>query len=196
MLTFDKATHTYRWNGEIVPSVTTIMGKLRDFARIPDDVLAHASDRGTDTHDACHLDDDGVLDESTVSAEVQPYLDAWRLFRQREKPLWTVSEEPLYSTVARYASTTDRFGFVFEGEATVEIKTTVALHPCFGVQLAGYERLLKDAGKATPETKLRRYAVQLKRDGKYVVKEYADQFDHVAFASCLSIYNWRAKHGC
>ena len=188
---FDEASHTYTVDGVAVPSVTQIMGGLRDFAGIPEWVLAAAAVRGDAAHRACALLDLDDLDESTVAPKVAPYLDGWRLFSQREKPEWALVERPLYDPTNRYAGTPDRAGWALDGWGVFEIKTTAQLHPAFGVQLAGYHRLVCVDADFEPAT--RRYVVQLLPNGKYRVEQYKDPLDEVVFASCLAINHWRRR---
>ena len=50
MLTFDAEKHEYRWNGQLVPGVTSILEPLTDFSFVPPDVLRAAQDFGTAVH--------------------------------------------------------------------------------------------------------------------------------------------------
>ena len=46
MLTFDEPSHTYRWQGQVVRSVTQYLERLHSFAGVPVDVLEAAKKRG------------------------------------------------------------------------------------------------------------------------------------------------------
>lgn len=189
---FDEATHTYTVDGVVVPSVSAVMGPLRDFAGIPQAVLDAAAERGTAIHRACALLDLDDLDESTVGSEIAGYVDGWRRFTADHKPEWALIERPLYDPVNRYAGTPDRAGWVLDGWAVVEIKSTAELHPAFGVQLAGYHRLVTVGADFDPQV-TKRYVVQLLPSGKYRLGEFVDKLDEVVFASCLAINHWRSR---
>lgn len=193
MISFDPDSHTYSVAGVIVPSVTEIMGGLRDFGGIPAHILDAAASRGTDVHIACALADRDDLDESSISGDLIGYVDAWRDFTRREAPEWALIEQPLYDAANGYAGTPDRAGYVRDGYAVVEVKTTAQLHPSFGVQLAGYHRLVAVGADFDP-TVTRRMVVQLKPNGTYRIEYYADPLDEVVFASCLAIHHWRKRH--
>lgn len=186
-LTFDEATHTYRFGGNVVPGVTSVLAPLTNFDRVPPHVLAAAADFGKAVHRACELDDLGELDESTLDPALAPYLQAWRQFSADHEVQWLQIEQPTYNATMRYAGTPDRVGNV-NGKATVvDIKSTAQLYPSVGPQLAAYAQALQ-----LPYAD--RLAVQLKSDGTYVAKPYTDPTDWPVFASLLTLRNWCAHH--
>lgn len=185
--TFDEATHTYRFNGNVVPGVTSVLAPLTDFSRVPPHVLKAASDFGTAVHLACELDDLSILDEDQLDPALMPYLDGWRKFSQDYAVEWECIEEPVYHATMNYAGTLDRFGKV-KGEFTVvDIKSTAQLYPSVGPQLAAY-------ANAKGHQFAKRLAVQLKADGTYVAKPYTDPTDWPVFASLLTLRNWCARN--
>lgn len=186
VLTFDEATHTYRFGGQVVPGVTSILSPLTDFSRVPPHVLQAASDFGKAVHLACELDDLGELDEATLDPALAPYLQAWRKFSAEHAVEWEQIEQPIYHATLRYAGTPDRFGNVNGRPAVVDIKSTAQLYPAVGPQLAAYGNVLNPYAD--------RIAVQLKDDGTYVAKPYKDPTDWPLFASLLTLRNWCALH--
>jgi hypothetical protein len=189
-LTFQADGHIYRYRGRVVPSVSDIIAAARDFAGIPPDVLQAASERGSDVHLACELDDKGVLDEETVSATVRPYLEAWRKFTREHQPTWTFIEEPMYHRLMSYAGTPDRVGFIDDDFYVPDIKTVVQMHPAFGLQGDGYANLVEAHEGIRPK----RLGIQLKPDGNYALHPYTDPLDRVVFQSMVTVRNWRMKH--
>ena len=186
-LTFDEASHTYRFNGNVVPGVTSILSPLTDFSRVPAHVLQAASEFGKAVHRACELHDLQELDHNTLDPSLQPYLDGWIKFSQDHAVAWTCIEEPLYHATMNYAGTPDRIGSV-NGELTVvDIKSTARLYPSVGPQLSAYAN-----AEGIPFAK--RLAVQLKADGTYVAKPYTDPTDWPVFASLLTLRNWCARN--
>ena len=188
-LTFDEESHTYRFQGKLVPGVTTILKPITDFSAVPPNVLKAASDFGTAVHLACELDDLGDLDESQLDTALVPYLKAWRKFSDDHSVEWDLIEAPVYQPVFRYAGTLDRFGLVSGVKAVVDIKSSVQLYPSVGPQLAAYERALP-VGLAAQK----RIAVQLKGDGTYSAKEYSEPTDWPLFCSLLTVRNWCTQH--
>ncbi len=187
MLTFDEASHTYRYNGIVVPGVTTILSPLTDFSRVPPHVLRAAADFGTAVHLACELDDLGDLDESALDPALVPYLTAWRKFSADYEVQWELIEKQVHHKTMGYAGTLDRQGRV-KGLATVlDIKSSAQLYPSVGPQLAAYQQ-------ASERPSVQRMAVQLKADGTYVAKTYTDMTDWPVFASLLTLRAWCTQH--
>lgn len=187
MLTFDEASHTYRFDGQVVPGVTSILAPLSNFDRVPKHVLDAASEFGTAVHLACELDDLGTLDESALDPALLPYVQGWRKFSAEHAVQWEFIESPVYHTAMRYAGTLDRFGLVVGDLTVVDIKSSVQLYPSVGPQLAAYANALGVGG-------VKRMAVQLKADGTYVAKPYTDPTDWPVFASLLTLRNWCGRH--
>lgn len=188
-LTFDADTHTYRWNGRVTPSVTQILKPLTDFSSVPPDVLAAASAFGTAVHKCCELNDLGTLDESCLDPALVPYLKAWRNFSADHAVKWSHIEKPLHSGMG-FCGTADRFGIVDGQLSVVDIKSTAAIYPAVGLQLAAYQRLGLDNGIVS----VNRYAVRLQGNGSYELQPFIRPTDLSVFASLLSLRNWCVKH--
>lgn len=186
-LTFDEASHTYQFAGQVVPGVTSILSPLTDFSRVPPAVLEAASNFGKAVHRACELDDLGELDEEALDPALKPYLDGWRKFSAEHAVKWEQIEQPVYHATMRYAGTPDRFGLVNGVRTVVDIKSTAQLYPGVGPQLAAY-------ANAIMEPFAIRIAVQLKADGTYVAKPYKDPTDWPVFASLLTLRTWCKQH--
>ena len=56
-LEFDERSHTYKLNGAVLPSVTTIMKPLSDdkYSTVRADVLGNAANKGSIVHNAIYL---------------------------------------------------------------------------------------------------------------------------------------------
>lgn len=104
-LDFDEETHTYRFKGRVVPSVTQIlfdMGCISEFSTWSE----FARDRGTKVHQACALLPDR-LDWSTVDARIVPYVMS---FQEWLKVGWInimAQEQRGYNQELGYAGTLD-----------------------------------------------------------------------------------------
>ncbi len=190
-LTFDEVSHTYRHDGQLVPSVTQVLAPLTDLSAVPADILAAASAFGTAVHKACELHDLGTLDPATLDAPLQPYLDAWLAFCRDHDAQWSHIEQRLYHPVLRYAGTADRIGFVDGLRTIVDIKTSAVIYPAVGPQLAAY---LSAAEKGHQINALARMSVRLKPDGGYEAKAHTGPADFAVFASLLTLRTWCRQH--
>lgn len=189
-LTFDPVEHVYRWHGQRVPGVTSILKPLTDYGSVPASVLQAASEFGKAVHLACELDDLGELDVYALDDALAPYLSGWRKFCADTSAEWQLIEKPLYNEAMRYAGTADRIGMVNGKLAVVDIKTTAALYPSVGPQLSAYAHAYNPMDAKT----MQRIAVQLKADGTYTAKPYTDPTDWPVFMSLLTVRNWCARH--
>lgn len=195
MLTFDEARHEYRFNGVVVPGVTSLLRQLHSFAGVPLDVLDRARDRGKDVHLACQLFDEDDLDEEALQRldpEVFGYFEGWKRFMRDCEPNWTAIEQPVFHKLLRYAGTPDRFGsLTWAGgpveEAQVDIKTSQQSHPVWGIQTAAYNH-----AAGTPHRL--RLTVQLRPDGTYKILPWIDPQDWPVFVSLTTLRTWKERH--
>lgn len=188
---FDPEHHVYRVDGKVLPSVTQIIAPLYDFSMVREELLELARERGSAVHIACELDDQGDLDEASVDPRIRPYLEGWRRFRYDNEFEVESIEERLQHPIHGYAGTLDRVGILKGKRILLDIKTTSALHPAVGVQLAGY---LDARTLANPVQLItRRYAIQLRRDGTYRLQPYDRPDDRAVFQSLLTIHRFRER---
>lgn len=189
---FDPKTHTYRMNGNIIPSVTQVLAPLQNYGHINPDVLQNAARRGVAVHLACELDDmEANISEEDLTDEVLPYLMAWRLFKLEYGFEPTLIEQLVHSTRYNYAGTLDRIGLIDGERWLIDIKATYAIQPTTGPQTAAYLAAWNESLSDTVEN---RGCVQLKRDGTYAFKSYEEKDDWRAFLSCLGVYHWRVQN--
>lgn len=179
--TFDSATHEYRVDGRVVPSVTQILVEsgivdtrwYNDEGRI----------RGTYVAEATALYDRGELDDATLDPALQPYVAAWARFLLDSQFEIKMIERELFDCYGRFAGTVDRFGLLHGRDCVVDIKTGAG-ESWHGLQLAGYAELLK-----CPAAK--RIAVYLGDDGKYSCREFSDRNDLTVFNAALNVVTWK-----
>lgn len=186
-LHLDAATHTYRWRGDVVPGVTSILHGLGYLGAVPTHILDAALARGTRVHKACELDDLGELDED-AAADVMGYVRGWRRFIDEHGPRWTHIERPLYHPKLQYAGTPDRIGLWH-----VDIKSG-PWHPIIAAQLAAYGQMTKESLGIWPE---RQGSAHVRANGTYVWREVsADEMAEgwALFVSLLSVHNWKMRH--
>ncbi len=189
--TFVEADHSYHLDGVVVPGVTGTLKPLTDLSMINPDVLEAASQFGRAVHRACELHDMGKLNESALDPALQPYLAGWIKFSEDYRVTWALIEQLVYHPTLRYAGTLDRYGVVGGEAAVVDIKSSTTLYPSVGPQLAAYQKALPPEHQAIGQ---RRFALQLKGDGSYVLKPYTNPMDFSVFCSLLTLRNWCQQH--
>jgi hypothetical protein len=180
MLEFVPETHTYWWDGEWVPSVTSII----QAARLVDDThfTAFARDRGTAIHAAIEYDIAGDLDEGTVDQWCLPYVEQFRHFRADTKIRILRSECRVYSKKYRYAGTFDLYGVVNGKRIIIDIKTGTVPRTV-GMQTAAYFQAAKEQ-RLRPQA---RYYLHLQPEW-YKLRECKDPMDLERFLDALAAF--------
>jgi len=198
MLTFDQEAHIYKWNDEVVPSVTQLLNefKLIDFSGVPSDRLEYKRSLGVAVHYAIELMEQDNLDEDSLSEEIKPYIDAYKRFREISGFEPRSTENRLYSKKYRFAGTMDQqglhMGTLGGEESIVDFKCTWKLYNACGPQLAGYKILVEENLKIRIKHV---FGLQLKPTGHYELKEYKDPNDKQDFLACLWLhYQKRNKY--
>jgi hypothetical protein len=184
-LTFDPATHVYRYGGRVVPSVTQILGMLNDFSSVPPEKLARAADFGRNVHAAIDLDNQGALDEEALDPALLPYLNQWRRFLEETGFVVTSSEQRIYHKRLHYAGTLDVAGVWQNTSWLLDVKTGW-VPKSVGPQLAAYQQAL-------PTPPKRRLCVQLTEE-RYNLHECKGPTDFSIFQSCLNVFNFKARN--
>ena len=191
MLTFEESDHTYRWNGDLVPSVTQILRDmglvdtthLAESGRIRGAIVAMATemvDRGQDVNY-------GTYANLVPAEDLQGYVLAWLAWKRAARFKVTHIEERVYNDVHRYAGTLDRRGLLAgDVKAVVDIKTGAAM-PAYPLQTAAYAASLIEHH--------RRFAVTLRSDGTFRVAEHQDRTDLSHFRAAASLWHWKQEHG-
>jgi len=184
-LTFDEESHTYRVDGEIVPSVTQI---LKGAALTPSfrGGSGVAMTRGSFAHLATELDDKGELDEATVDPANLGHLEAWRKFKVESGIEILAIEERVYNDMYRYAGTLDRRVMYQGWESVIDIKTGNS-YPWHPIQTAAYAMALgRDVS---------RFSVYLSDSGSYKLEEHTDKNDQLVFMAAIRLADWRSQNG-
>lgn len=179
-LTFDSALHRYELDGQEVPSVTRV---LKDEGFIDTTWFTEwARTRGIYVHRIIEWHVKGELDPSTIDDALQGYLCAWVQFIKDTGFISLLTERPFASALYSFAGTADCVGSLGGEESIIDIKAG-SLSPATSLQLAAYEILHGGRSK--------RFALQLKEDGKYSLKEFKDRSDRGIFLSALSCWWWK-----
>lgn len=183
--TFDEATHCYRLNGQVLPSITQSIAA----AGLIDTewYTQRGRERGVAVHDATMMDDeaengDYELDEESLDdvcgddgiplfspGELLSYVEGWRAFRRAYEFEPTLIEEPLYHKVHLFAGRIDRAGFIKHNrrrtKCVVEIKTGASVGAT-AEQTAAQVHLLENPPSWS------RFEVRVMKEGKYKLSEF------------------------
>lgn len=195
---FAEEGHEYRVDGRRVPSVTQVLAPLYDLDAIPPAVLSHKRAIGQAVHRAIEFDLQDDLDEATLHPEVAPYMAGWRKWRIDRGFESFASEKRVAHPIYGYAGTLDLHGRITKklfpekhapGETVIDLKTTFDIADAVGLQLAAYQNALGPQAKSD-----KRLALQLKPDGTYFERWFADPKDWPVFLAFLTCMNWKEIH--
>ncbi len=194
MLSFEPSTHTYRFDGELVPSVTQVLAPISSYAGIPRNILDTAAARGTYIHQCCEMLLWETLDWDSVMPEYAEYVRAFERFLLESGVEVELPEERVYHPGLRYAGTVDLVCRLPKRKklrrAIVDYKTSLKLMPSVGPQVAAYQEAQNASQPKGEEKVLDRYGLHLKKDGTYVLEPYESPNDMNVFRSCLVIHNF------
>ncbi len=183
---FDEATHEYRVDGRIIPSVTQILQGcgISNYNGIDRDIVDHKAAIGKAVHLACEFYDKGILE--SVPDLYTGYVEAYKRAVSDLSCKWDYIEHRRVATVdgMQFGMQLDRLGMIYGSTSLVEIKATATEEASWAVQLAGYHLGMEAYS-------MRRYALWLKPDGKYRLLEYKDKRDFKVFRQALSLEYWK-----
>jgi hypothetical protein len=189
---FDAGRHRYTLGGIPLPGVTGVLraAGLLDYSFLNAEDRARSLERGRAVHVAAEQDDNHVLDEGRLTAEIGGYVEAWRAFRRDYGFVPRLIEHRVFHPHYQYAGTLDRVGTVRGGaEFIVDIKSGVA-PDAVRYQLAAYNSCLPH-----PRTRHRR-SVELHSDSSYRVTGFGTcdyQRDFNEFLRALETYKNNEK---
>ena len=186
-LVFDETNHIYRKDGIIKPSVTQILQEigLVEYSAVPKEVLERASNFGTAVHRTTELSDKNILDYSSVSNPIIPYLKAWQNFVDTYQIDNLAIEKQFYCAKYDYCGTIDRIVYskTLKRKVLIDIKTTASISPTVNLQTAGYAIGIE-------EPNITRMVVQLK-ENNYRAVVCDSPTDTAYFLSALNVWKWK-----
>jgi hypothetical protein len=187
-LTFDAESHTYRYAGAIIPSVTQILEAegISDFSMVPSEALRIAQERGTAVHQATEYLDQDRLDWESVDPSLLGYLEAWERFKDDCEVTILEIETRVYSELG-YAGTLDRIVELGARKVLIDIKSGAPTRAA-KIQTAAYQFAHPDRDRIDY-----RAAVQLSADGKYKLHPYHGDliWDFSVFSAALTLYQFK-----
>lgn len=144
MLTFDPEKHQYFWDGKPIPGVSEILratGQAKDWKDVP----VYYRERGQAAHQAIALFLKGTLDETSVDEVIQPYLNQFKEWINKERGAGLLfSENPFYSEKLVFAGTVD----LICNECIYDIKCSKKLDADaewqYSMQGAAYRTLVRE----------------------------------------------------
>ena len=123
MIKFDESTHTYTYNGKVLPSVSTILGAtiFKDkYKDVDPYILQRAAQFGTGVHKAIEIDDYFGLDDVQYTV----FKRYKRLCKKHDiKPI--AHEQIVYTD--KYAGTLDMIAMIQSFNSLTDVKTTYSL---------------------------------------------------------------------
>lgn len=193
-LEYNDEKHQYKIKGVVQPSVTQVLQVITDYSGVPKAVLQKAAERGTAVHRATELADLGTLDWGRLDDELIPYVMAWEQFKHDAKPEILAVERRTFHPALLFAGTLDRELILNGKRGVLDIKSSVALMPSVGPQLAAYMES-ENAHREKADRMKARWGLQLKKNGKYKLVEYKDANDWQDFLGCLRVVRFQQRHG-
>lgn len=195
-LVFNPADHSYTWNGNPVPGVTSIINPFigTDFSFVDPALLEAASILGRRVHAMIERDIKEGLELDQVDFDLIEYFLAWRDFRDRSgfRPL--LSECYVYSQKHGYAGQLDLFGEM-DGELILpDIKRVASVSRAAAVQTAAYLQALKETHpELVGKGEIKRCALHLKKGGGWALVPFNDSSDFKVFLGCKIIHDFKRK---
>ena len=190
-ITLDEATHTYRLNDRIIPSVTQVLGLLdTSYEFVEPILLAKAAEFGTEVHKACEAYDNK---ETVVTNNrlVDVYLDNYIKFLNENDVHVVLNEHLVYSEIYQYAGTLDRVFRINNKNWLCDIKTSKNYSKTMGLQLNAYAQAINEQSPGFIDGA---FILKLS-DNKYERKQYDITPESInVFLSALNVHNWRTMN--
>ena len=177
------------------PRVTSIIKSVfpMDLTHIPDSVLQPAIDFGNAVHKMVELYIKGTLNMGTLDDTLNPYLEQFKKWLKDSKIQILGSEKQLTSEKYKFKGSPDIWGKIKGRLSIVDIKTTMTIAKTIGLQLSGYEILVKEH-LGTNIVNCDRYVLRLSPD-KYEFLPFKRKSDMSAFLACMFLNNYRKEVG-
>lgn len=174
--------------------VTKIIGSVFPFPieHIPEGVLQASQDFGTAVHETVRLYLKGTLNLATLDPVLVKYLEQFKKWQKDTNFKVMGCSKRLVSKKYNFTGELDLWGEDMGILTIPDIKTTATISKTVGVQLAGYEILLREYLKTAG--KIKRRILRL-HDDRYDYLPLDDKGDLSVFLSCLCIHNFKKRIG-
>jgi hypothetical protein len=155
-----------------VTQVLTLRGRIEDRWFSED-----AAARGSAVHELTEVFDmDTTLAAVACPDDLRGYLDAYASFIKTMRPVYHASEVTVTNALLGLGGRIDRIAEMFGQHGIIDLKTGQP-SPWHGMQLAAYN-VLRPTGS--------RWALYLRGNGTYRLKDYDDPIDHRRFMADLA----------
>lgn len=179
-LVFYDASHTYKLDGEELPSVSEVIRFISRevYGTVNQYTLDNAAERGTKVHKLTEaLDKYGSCE---APEDLVGYIKAYVKFRKDHQVEWQKIEYATHHPDRLYAGTIDRIGLVDGKLSVVDIKSSYAVQkPLCAAQLNLYRMMLTEEVQAL-------YIAHLRADGTYKLVEIP--IDGALATACLTLH--------
>ncbi|KAF0218822.1 MAG: hypothetical protein FD174_2605 [Geobacteraceae bacterium] len=203
MLTFDPEKHCYYWDGQPVPSVTSILNEWLKITVgvagsrfhvnrytgqvIASEIMEEGGAKGKDIHFGCELIIKGGICWGSLAPEYVAPLQQFEKWMDEVKPEILYTELAVYHPKYGYAGTLDILAKIGRALCFIDIKTGES--GTVGPQLAAYEQAWLAENRFVGKTE--RYALWLpKNGGAYDFEPLRNPLDWELFKSCMFQKNY------
>ena len=159
---FNEELHRYTLDGEVLPSVTTVINNgLHTYAAVPKELLERAARFGTSMHLAIKLYLADDLDEDSLDPPLKGCLDGFKRWVDDYRDEYHIDfsnvEVPGYHKRLKYAGTPD----IEMEEAVIDLKSRPISMLTDPIQLTAYDHMTGGGNRPC-------YILELKQDSTYV----------------------------
>lgn len=185
-LEFDEKNHVYKWDSQVIPSVTDALSLVDDRRKDP-----YYLQRGRYIHLACELWDRGELDEDTVDESILPRLEGYKKFRKDTGFTPSTIEQFYVHPIYLYGFRLDRTGILNGREVLIDLKSSPS--PVDALQGAAYWGGLQAQYPPNPPVNVNAvFDLYLKDNGIYKLEHvnYLKR-DFLTFLAVLTAYRWK-----
>lgn len=187
-LHFEEKGHTYTVNGQLYPSVSTLMRPLSEahYEGIDMSVLAKAAERGTIVHNA--IENFILFGIEDIDPQYEGYFLAFKKWWKEVNPVALGSECAVYHRVLQYAGTADLPVVIGGQKILVDVKTSANVNRMLtGIQLEAYDKAFESHGFTFDGKAI----LHLKKDGKYSWRFYPhnDEESWNVFCALITVNN-------
>ncbi len=192
-LQFEEKYHTYKLNGFIIPSVSTLMKPLSSahYKDVDEEMLHKASVRGKTVHEA--VENYLLYGVEDIKPELRGYFEGFKAWIDKNKPQTIKTECRIYHKTMLYAGTADLPCYVGGKATLVDWKTTATISKMLTrVQLEAYKQAFESHGIKF-EQKL---IIQARNDGTYseMIHPIVDVESWKVFSELLDIHRFIKKY--
>jgi hypothetical protein len=163
-----------------------------DYTGVPAEILERARVRGEAIHLAIQLHEEGDLDEASLHPDVRRGLDIYIAFK-RESGYQPFAIEPeIASERWGCVGHPDSIGWIGTERTLLDFKAVAQLDLDYvDLQTAGYEVLWTEKNPTEPIAK--RFALHLRKDGRYAFEPLKRSDTRQIFLACLVTWHERLR---